>query len=86
MSKIHWDGLSEEQQGWFVKAGKAAATAARATVSANEADGVKLLRDNGMEVVTDIDKAAFAAAVQPAYDQFAEQYGADLIAQIKSSQ
>jgi tripartite ATP-independent transporter DctP family solute receptor len=69
MSKIHWDGLTEEQQGWFVAAGKAAAAAARATVSANEESGVKLLSGNGMEVVTEVDKAAFAAAVQPAYDQ-----------------
>ena len=86
MSKIHWDGLSEEQQAWFVGAGKAAATAARATVTANEEDGVALLRNNGMEVVTDVDKAAFAAAVQPAYDEFAEQYGAELIEQIRMSQ
>ena len=86
MSKIYWDGLSEEQQGWFVEAGKAAAAATRATVSANEEEGVKLLRDNGMEVVTDIDKTQFAAAVQPAYDEYAEQYGADLIEQIRNSQ
>ena len=86
MSKIHWDGLSEEQQGWFVEAGKASAAATRATVSANEESGVALLRDNGMEVVTDVDKAAFAAAVQPAYDEFAEQYGAELIEQIKNAQ
>jgi tripartite ATP-independent transporter DctP family solute receptor len=85
MSKIHWDGLGEEQQGWFVEAGKAAAAAARATVTANEESGVELLRENGMEVVTDIDKAAFAAAVQPAYDEFAEQYGAELIEQIRSA-
>ena len=85
MSKIHWDGLGEEQQGWFVEAGKAAAAAARATVTANEESGVELLRENGMEVITEVDKAAFAAAVQPAYDEFAEQYGAELIEQIRNA-
>ncbi|GAB4391642.1 MAG: TRAP transporter substrate-binding protein [Kiloniellaceae bacterium] len=86
MSKVHWDGLNAEQQGWFVEAGQAAAAAARATVSANEENGVKLLRDNGMQVVTDIDKAAFAAAVQPAYDEFAQQYGGELIEKIRQAQ
>ncbi len=86
MSKVHWDELSAEQQGWFVGASQAAVAAARATVSANEENGVKLLRDNGMEVVTDIDKAAFAAAVQPAYDEFAKQYGAELIEKIRNAQ
>lgn len=87
MSKIHWDGLSEEEQGWFVEAGKAAAAAARATVSANEENGIALLEENGMKVVTDIDKAAFAAAVAPAYDQYAEEMGvSDLISRIQASQ
>ena len=85
MSKIHWDGLSEEEQGWMREAAKAAAEAARATVSANEEAGVELLRENGMEVVTDVDKTAFAAAVQPAYEQFAEQYGAELIERIRDA-
>ncbi len=85
MSKIHWDGLSEEKKGWMRDAAKAAAEAARATVSANEESGVALLRENGMEVITDVDKAAFAAAVQPAYGQFAEQYGADLIERIRAA-
>lgn len=85
MSKAHWDGLSEEEQGWFVEAAQAAAAAARATVSANEENGVALLRENGMEVVTDVDKAAFAAAVQPAYDEYADQMGvSDMIAQIRA--
>lgn len=87
MSKGRWEGLSSEQQGWFADAAKAGAAAARATVSANEANGVELLRKNGMEVVTDIDKAAFAAAVQPAYAKYAEEMGlAELIKQIQDAQ
>lgn len=87
MSGSRWDGLTEEQQGWFVEAAKAAAAATRATVAENEANGVALLRENGMEVVEEVDTAAFAAAVQPAYDQFAEQMSvADLIAEIQAAQ
>lgn len=87
MSKGRWDGLTEEQQGWFVAAGQAAAKATRATVAENEANGVALLRENGMEVIETVDKAAFAAAVQPAYAQFAEEMGvAGLIAEIQAAQ
>ncbi|CAM3277556.1 TRAP transporter substrate-binding protein [Paracoccus nototheniae] len=86
MSGIHWDGLTEEQQGWFVEAAKAAAAASRATVAENETSGIAMMKANGMEVVEDIDKAAFAAAVQPAYDEFADRYAPELIARIRAAQ
>ncbi len=86
MSAIHWDGLTEEQQGWFVEAAQAAAAASRQTVAANEELGIALMRENGMEVIDGIDKAAFAAAVQPAYDEFADRYAPELIARIRAAQ
>lgn len=86
MSQIHWDTLTPEQQGWFVEAGHAAAEATRATVAANEESGIALMKENGMEVVEDIDKAAFAAAVQPAYDEFASRYAPELIERIRAAQ
>ncbi|ANG63199.1 C4-dicarboxylate ABC transporter substrate-binding protein [Marinobacterium aestuarii] len=86
MSKIVWDDLDEQQRGWFVEAARAAAQASRDTVARNEKAGVELLQQNGMEVVTNIDKAAFQAAVQPAYDKYAEEYGASLIQRIRDAQ
>ena len=86
MSAIHWDGLTEEQQGWVVEAAQAAAAASRQTVAANEESGIALMRENGMEVIDGIDKAAFAAAVQPAYDEFADRYAPELIARIRAAQ
>lgn len=86
MSAIHWDGLTEEQQGWFVEAAQAAAAVSRQTVAANEESGIALMRENGMEVIDGIDKAAFAAAVQPAYDEFADRYAPELIARIRAAQ
>ena len=86
MSKITWDGLSEEEQGWVREAAKDAVVANRAYVDKSEAEGVAILQENGMEVITDIDKDAFAAAVQPAYDEYADEYGADLIKQIQDAQ
>ncbi|MFV0335846.1 MAG: TRAP transporter substrate-binding protein [Tropicimonas sp.] len=86
MSKIHWDGLSEEEQGWIREAAKAAAAAARETVANNEQAGVEEMEANGMEVVTEIDKDAWAAAVQPAYDQYADRYSPELIQRIRDAQ
>lgn len=87
MSKIRWDGLNKEQQGWLVEAAKAAAQATRATVAENEATGVALLRENGMEVIDNVDKDVFSTAVQPAYAKYAAEMGVDdLIQQIQDAQ
>nr|WP_168217574.1 TRAP transporter substrate-binding protein [Paracoccus liaowanqingii] len=86
MSAIHWGTLTEEQQGWFVEAAQAAAAASRETVAQNEATGIAQMKENGMEVIEDIDKAAFAAAVQPAYDEYAERYAPELIDRIRAAQ
>jgi tripartite ATP-independent transporter DctP family solute receptor len=86
ISKITWDELSPEEQGWMNEAAKAAAEASRATVAKNETAGVEKMIANGMEVVTDIDKAAFAAAVQPVYDEYAPKYSPELIQRIRDAQ
>lgn len=86
MSKIHFDALSDEEKGWFKEAAKAAAAADRAVVSRNEEEGVALMKENGMEVVTDVDRAAFETAVAATYEKLAPQYGAELIDRIKAAQ
>lgn len=86
MSKIHWDMLSDEEKGWFRQAARDAITAQRANVSAADENGVQIMRDHGMEVITEIDTEAFQKAVQPAYDQYAEKYGAEMIQRIRDAQ
>lgn len=86
MSKIHWDTLTEEEQGWFKEAAKVAAEANRAEVSRTEEIGIETMRENGMEVVTDVDKAAFAAAVEPTYERYGAEYGEDVIKRIQAAQ
>ena len=84
-SPILLDGLTDEQRGWFFKAAKASAAATRAEVSRLERDGVKLLRDKGMEVETDIDKAPFKKAAEPAYKIYTDQYGSKMLDLIQAS-
>ncbi|OCX65651.1 C4-dicarboxylate ABC transporter substrate-binding protein [Thioclava sp. SK-1] len=86
MSQIHWDALSAQEQDWVRTAATAAAKAARATVAANETAGVEAMKAHGMAVVETVDKAAFAKAVQPAYDQYADRYSPELIDRIRMAQ
>lgn len=83
-SPILMDGLTDEQKGWFAQAAKASAAATRAEVNRLEEAGVALLRENGMEVITDIDKAPFAKLAEPAYAVYTDQYGPELVERIKA--
>jgi tripartite ATP-independent transporter DctP family solute receptor len=81
-----WDGLSDEEKGWFREAAKAGVAATRAKVEADEANGVALLRENGMEVIEKVDQAAFQKAVSPAYDTFVAKYGDEMLKRIQAAQ
>ncbi len=81
-----WDGLSDEEKGWFREAAKVAVEATRAKVESDEANGVELLRKNGMNVVENVDKAAFQKAVAPVYDTFKAKYGDEMLKRIQAAQ
>ncbi len=84
MSQSKWDSLTEEQQGWVMEAAKASVGVTRDRVTELEETGVDKLRDQGMEVVTEIDRPAFEAAVQPAYEQYSSQFGDEMIERIRA--
>ncbi|MFO7653242.1 MAG: TRAP transporter substrate-binding protein DctP [Candidatus Krumholzibacteriia bacterium] len=80
-------GLTDEQKGWFYEAAKAGVAANRAEVNRLEEVGVELLRENGMEVITDIDKAPFAALAEAtAYSVYMDEHGTEMIERIKAVQ
>lgn len=83
-SPILYDGLSDEQKGWFDEAATASAAATRAEVNRLEEAGVALLRENGMEVTTDIDKAPFAALAEASYSVYTDEYGTGMVDRIKA--
>lgn len=74
-SPILWDGLSEEEKGWFREAARASARATRDEVSRLEREGVALLEENGMQVEKDLDKAAFQEAAGATYEMFGQRFG-----------
>ncbi|MGR3505713.1 MAG: TRAP transporter substrate-binding protein [Paracoccaceae bacterium] len=83
-SPVLYDGLTDEQKGWFDEAAKASAAATRAEVNRLEEAGVALLIENGMEVITDIDKAPFAALAEASYSVYTDQYGTEMVDRIKA--
>ena len=84
-SPILIDGLTDEQKGWFMEAARASAAATRAEVNRLEEAGVALLIENGMEVITDIDKAPFAElAAATSYSVYTDAHGTEMIERIQA--
>ncbi|MGM1054222.1 MAG: C4-dicarboxylate ABC transporter substrate-binding protein, partial [Pseudomonadota bacterium] len=84
-SPVLLDGLSEEQRGWFMEAGRAGAEATRAEVSRLEDEGVAFLRGEGMTVNTEVDPTPFQDAVEGVHARFIEQYGDTMLSRIRNS-
>jgi tripartite ATP-independent transporter DctP family solute receptor len=81
------DGLTDEQKGWFFEAASASAAATRAEVDRLEAEGVALMRENGMEVITEIDRAPFQAlAAEAAWPVYTDRFGSAMIERIVAAQ
>ncbi|GLQ37575.1 C4-dicarboxylate ABC transporter substrate-binding protein [Rhizobium albus] len=81
-----WDSLSDEEKAWFEEAADTAVAATRAKVEEDEHTGVAMLRERGMEVIEEVDQAAFREAVSPAYDTFVGQYGDEMLKRIQAAQ
>lgn len=85
ISPTAWDHLPDPEKEWFRQAARVGAQATREYVSRVEAEGVQFLRDHGMTVVTTVDTARFRAAVQPAYDMYIAEHGADMLERIRAA-
>lgn len=86
LSPSFWGSLTDAQKAAFTEGAKAGAQASRAFVDDVEAKGVEMAKINGMQVVENVDAAAFRAALEPAYKQYAKKFGQqtlDAIANVK---
>jgi len=70
-SKRVWDGLPKDEQEIIRKAAKESVPFMRKQWDAREAESRKIVEAAGSQIVTDIDKKAFQAAMQPVYAKFA---------------
>jgi TRAP-type transport system periplasmic protein len=84
MSKAAFDKLAPADQAHFLAAAVEAVKANRARVDEDDAKGVAELRSKGMQVVENVDKAKFQAALTPVYAQFEQQFGKANIDKIRN--
>ncbi|MDM0014908.1 TRAP transporter substrate-binding protein [Variovorax sp. J22P168] len=75
MSPKAFNALSPADKQNFLDAAKAASMSLREYMKEADAKGVEQMKKEGMQVVYDIDKQKFQAALKPAYDEYAKKYG-----------
>jgi tripartite ATP-independent transporter DctP family solute receptor len=84
MNKAAFDKLAAADRQHFLEAAKEAAKVNRARVDEDDAKGVAELRSKGMQVVENVDKARFQAALTPVYAEFEKQFGKANIERIRN--
>ena len=83
MSRAAYDRLSDADKEAFVESARLAAHVKRKSVSDSEDMAIAQLLSVGMKINTDVDKAAFRAALAPAYAAWGKQFG-DVIERIQA--
>ena len=84
MSKDLYDELSPADRQAFTEAARLGGLASRKFAAEAEANGIALLQKEGMQIVTDIDKAKFADAMAPAMPSFEQKFGHEMIDAIRN--
>lgn len=79
MSLKKWQAMPKEDQELFLKTALEVAPWQRKLGRDSEAKMLAELEQKGMVIVKDIDKAAWQKSMQPAFDEFAKQFGKDKI-------
>ncbi|UOF93794.1 MAG: TRAP transporter substrate-binding protein [Bordetella sp.] len=73
-----YNELSSDEKISFKKAGKEACSTMREFIDNIEKNGVEQLKKEGMQVI-EVDRAAFAESVKPAYDEYYKKFDKKLI-------
>src|SRR3954465_14242711 len=84
ISKAQWDTLSAADKQSFNEAAKVAVKADRDRIDDDEKKAVADLRAKGMQVVENVDKAKFQAALAPTFAEFGKKFGQDNIDRIRN--
>ena len=79
MSSRRWSQIPKEDQAIILKAAQEGAVYQRNLGRQNEEQMIAELQKNGVVVTRDVDKAAWVAAMKPAFDAFSAQFGKDKI-------
>ncbi|MGB3503480.1 MAG: TRAP transporter substrate-binding protein DctP [Mesorhizobium sp.] len=83
-SPARWESLSDEQKGWVRQAVAKGIEVERARVDSDDEKGLQILKDAGV-TVTEVDRKAFAEAVESAYAGYEQRFGKELIDRIRNT-
>lgn len=86
MNDARFNGLTPEEQAVIVEVAAEATAMQRKAVQESEAGMIAELTAAGMEVNTDVDAAAFQAAVKPVWDAFIAENGDAIVNAILAAQ
>jgi len=86
-NKKWWDGLPKDIQTEMLAAGHESEKYFLDTYIALENKAIGFLKEKGVTVVTDVDKATFEKRIQPVYENFTRKYafGKDLLDQARAA-
>jgi len=85
VSKDVWGEISEADKAIFLEAAKAGAKASRAFAAEAQKNGVEALKKQGMEVIDQVDRAKFVAALQGVMPDYAKKFGPEVMAAIQNT-
>ncbi|MFT6532197.1 MAG: tripartite ATP-independent transporter DctP family solute receptor [Limimaricola cinnabarinus] len=87
ISKAKWDSYDADTQEQIRAAAEEAMSYQREITRQSTEEGIAFLRDKGMEVYepTEAELAAFREATQPAFDQWSEKVGPEIVAAFKDA-
>ncbi|MGM0876800.1 MAG: TRAP transporter substrate-binding protein [Bacillota bacterium] len=80
-----FDSLTEEQKKALQEAASEGAEYERQIVADMEKEMIADLKEQGMQIVENVDKKAFQEATKSVYEQYEDQVGADLIKEIQGA-
>jgi TRAP-type C4-dicarboxylate transport system substrate-binding protein len=85
MSPDEFDEMSAEDKASFAEAARLGGRASRTFAADAESSGVAALKQAGMQVLADIDRTRFAAAMAGANPEFEKRFGKTLIEQVRQT-
>lgn len=74
-SKSVWDTLPAEYQDILKEESKKAGDQIRDLITKSDEESLKVLKEQGMEIVEEVDVAPFREAIQPVYEKYESQFG-----------
>lgn len=78
-SKVSWDKLPKEYQDIIAEEAKKSADYERELITKMEQDSLKVLKEQGVKIIEDVDKQPFRDAIKSVYAEYEDKFGKERI-------